>query len=73
MTLEELLQELSIIQKQYTHTAQYITIELQMDCSGTVYDDHLSDKYEIAEFDWAYDFEDVIRTVKEYYQDRERQ
>ena len=71
MTLEKLLRELQIIQDKFTHTAQYVTIELQMDCSGTVYDDHLSDKYEMAAFDSAADFEDVVRTVKEYYQERE--
>ena len=72
MTFEELLSELETIQERYTHTAQYVTIELQMDCSGTVYDDLLlHGKHEMAEFDSAADFEDVVRTVKEYYQDRE--
>ena len=71
MTFEEFLSELQIIQDNYTHTVQWVTIEVQMDCSGTVYDDHLSDKYEMAVFDSAADFEDVVRTVKEYYQERE--
>ena len=71
MTFEELLSELETIENDYTRTAQWVTIEVQMDCSGTVYDDHLSDKYEMASFDSAADFEDVIRTVKEYYQERE--
>lgn len=70
MRLEELLLELEIIEEEYTHTAQWVTVVMQTDCSGTVYDDFIVDKYEIAEFDSAADFEDVIRTVKEYYEER---